>query len=268
MRFGAAVAIAVFSAVIATLPAAVRVASAVSGVTAGVGDVTGGTVWLALVALAVAPLALTTVAVRHAVAAVRLFDAKAVATGVMTAVVWGASSFVALGALGAVLRATTHHHGLAGVTFASVGALVVVLLAPFAARAVAWTRDAPGVPRWMTIAASGLAFGLVLAVSARVLGRDAGAGALAVDLLAFGFASAFGGGAFPARSRPFAPLAYAGPPLATIVLVVGLASVRGSVPLASAVAERAPLYGALVPAAWGPASPANGPAAEVPVRPH
>ena len=52
------------------------------------------------------------------------------------------------------------------------------------------------------------------------------------------------------------------------VWVRGLAALRGSVPLASAVAERAPLYGALVPAAWGPASPANGPAAEVPARPH
>ena len=62
---------------------------------------------------------------------------------------WTTLTFLALAALGALLRATTHHHGLAGVTFSLGGvviggglALVVRRLAAMARAADPWGRAA------------------------------------------------------------------------------------------------------------------------------
>jgi len=76
MRFGGAVSVALLSSVIATLPAAVRI-------TPSLGSCCGRpSGWLALVAVAFVPHVITTVTVRHAIAAIRLFDPRAVVTGV------------------------------------------------------------------------------------------------------------------------------------------------------------------------------------------
>jgi hypothetical protein len=91
--------------------------------------------------------------------------------------------------------------------------------------------------------------GVGLAFLTRVLGASAAGSALAVDIVAFAFAAAFGGGAFPTRSRPFGPLALAGPPLAAIVLVVGFGTLRTSAPLRAAVDEAAPVLAAMSSAA-------------------
>jgi len=60
-------------------------------------------------------------------------------------------------------------------------------------------------------------------------------------VIAFVLAAAFGAGAFPHRSRPFAALALAGPPLAAVVLLVGFATLGGSAPLRAAVSAEAPV---------------------------
>ncbi len=243
MRFGAAVGAALASATLAVLPAAVRV-SPVASPLAGT-----ATVLTALVALALVPVGLTTLAVRYALAAVRLFDARGLGQGLATAVLWAVATFGALAGLGAFLRATTHHHGLAGVTFAVAGALGIFLLAPFCIRAVELTLGAPPELRWTIIVAAGLAFGVSVAFSLRALGADGGAAALAVDLIAFAFACAFGGGAFPVRSRPITLFALGGPPLAAVALVVGLGTLRTSPPLRSALESGAPLVGLVLSAA-------------------
>lgn len=235
MRFGAAVSAVVLAATIATMPAAVRIAPPLAPACGGF------SVWVALVALAIPPLAVATVLFRHAVAALRLFDGRSVVTGVMTALVWGASTFVVLTALGGVLRATTHHHGLAGVTFATGGFVAAGMLALVAHRFVSWAHAAPWILRWLVVGAVGSSFGVTVAFLGRALGRSDAAGAVAVDVLAFTFAAAFGAGAFPHRSQPFVPFAVAGPPVAAILLVVGFATLGASPSLRVALDEEAPL---------------------------
>jgi hypothetical protein len=239
MRFGAAVSAVLLASVLATMPVAVRIASPLHG------SVGGLSLWIALLALAFCPLGVATVVLRHAVDAIRLFDGKAVATGVVTVLVWGFTMFVGLAVFGAALRATTHHHGLAGVTFACGGIALAAVVALFSARVVGIARDASPALRWGLLAVFGIAIGVSVAFFAHVLTRDGSVSTLVVDITAFAFAAAFGAGAFPHRSRPSAPLALVGPPLAAVVLVVGLATVRGSTPLRAALTKDAPVLAAL-----------------------
>jgi hypothetical protein len=253
MRFGAAVSAVILASVIATMPAAVRIAAAMGAAYGGL------SLWVALLALAFFPLAVATVVLRHALASLRLFDPSAVRTGVAATLVWGLMTFVALSGLGVVLRATTHHHGLAGVTFAALGIVIASVLAPFAIRLVHVLRDGPPWLRWTAVVSCGLVVGALVAFSGRVLGHSEAASALSVDLIAFLFAAAFGAGAFPHRSRPLLPLALAGPPLAAVVLVVGFGTLQASLPLRAAVLADAPvlspvLSGALPAGPYGRAS--------------
>jgi len=235
MRFGAAVSAVVLSSILATMPATLRIAPALAG---SVGFIS---IWTALVALACAPLAVMTVAVRHALAALRLFDRRALAAGVAVALVWGLLTTVALTALGAFLRATTHHHGLAGVTFGCFGVVVAAFAALLAVRVVEWATAVPAPVRWGLMAVAGVTAGAMLAAVTRLLGHSEAGAALAVDVSAFAIAAAFGGSAFPSRSRPFAPLAFAGPPVAAIVLFTGFATLRASTSLRAAIDADAPI---------------------------
>jgi hypothetical protein len=126
---------------------------------------------------------------------------------------WGALLSAGLAPLGALLRARTHHHGLAGVTFAIVALLLALGLALVVRRAVELV--AASTPRTQRIAlgafwsALGLAV-LLLAVvgglrsAAAPVGADATAdaasvalvpaltaNALAIDVMAFVLAAAF-----------------------------------------------------------------------------
>jgi hypothetical protein len=235
MRFGTAASAVVLASILATMPAAVRVAPQVAA------SCSAASAWVSLLALAFVPLLVTTVVLRHALAALRLFDSKAVAGGVAVAIVWALLTFTALTPFGAALRATTHHHGLAGVTFALGGLVVAAIMAVFSVRLVQWGRAASPVQRWVVMCASGLAFGSGLAFVARLVGGSAPASAFVLDVVALVFASAFGAGVFPYRSRPVAPLALAGPPLAAILLVVGLGTLHTTPALRSTIADQAPV---------------------------
>ena len=69
-------------------------------------------------------------------------DASLATWGVAT---WAMATFLALASLGAFLRATTHHHGLAGVTFAIGGLAVGGALALVVRRLMQMARGAdPG----------------------------------------------------------------------------------------------------------------------------
>jgi hypothetical protein len=252
MRFGAAVSAVLVASIFATMPAAMRIALTLQG-TCG-----AATVWLALLALAFVPLAVATVTLRHAIAALRLFDASALARGVATAILWGVATFVTLAGLGAFLRATTHHHGLAGATFAITGLVLAALLALIAVRFVDWCLARSPAIRWLAIGVVSLAMGVALAFFARHLGRSEVGNVFAADVVAFVFAAAFGAGAFPYRRRPFVAFAVAGPPLATIVLFVGLGALKTTPPLRAAIGDEAPVLAtgmAVVGVAWGRGGP-------------
>jgi hypothetical protein len=241
MRFGAAVSAVLLACVLATVPAGVRITRLVSGSPGTLG------VFVALLALVFVPLAVATTTLRRALAALRLFDSASAASGIMTAVVWAISSFVLLGALGAALRATTHHHGLAGVTFAIAGSMGALILAAFGTRFVTWAHATAPSARAIVGGAGAVFLTLGLAFFARQFGRSEVASAYAVDLVSFSFATAFGAGAFPLRSRPFAPLAFAGPPLAAVVLALGVGTLRESPTLRATIAEAAPVLATALP---------------------
>ncbi len=240
IRFGSAVTAVLLSSVIATLPAALRITpSLASSCSRPAG-------WLALLAIAFVPLLVATVGLRHAFRAIRLFDRRAVPAGVVAALLWGVTTLGALTVLGAVLRATTHHHGLAGVAFAGTGVVIAALLALVSARVVAWALRASPRLRWTVLVLGVAALGAGVAAFVRILGHGDGAPALAADIAAFVVAATFGAGAFPRRSHPSLPLALAGPPLAAVVLVVGCGVLRTSAPLREMVQASAPVLGSVM----------------------
>lgn len=235
MRFGAAVSAVILASVIGTMPDAVRISASIGAASSGL------SLWVALLALAFFPLAVATVLLRHAFASLRLFDPKTVTLGIATLLVWGLMTFFALSGLGFLLRATTHHHGLAGVTFAGSGIVVAGVLALLAIRLVHLLRSGTPMLRWAAIISCGLVVGVGVAFFGHVLAHSEPASALSIDVIAFVLAATFGAGAFPHRSRPLAPLALAGPPLAAVVLVVGFATLKASAPLRAAVEADAPI---------------------------
>jgi hypothetical protein len=258
MRFGAAVSAVLLSSAIATMPAVVRVAPEVSA------SCGARSVFVALLALAFVPLALSTVVVRHALAALRLFDARAVRSAVPTVLVWVTGWFASLMLVGTFLRANTHHHGLAGVTFAVFGLALAAALAVLSIRLCAWVRAAPGVVRGIAAAVLALVLSMGLVAASRALSRTDASSAFAVDLVAFAIATGFGAGAFPRRTRPPFVFALLGPPLGAVILVVGGATVQTSGPLRASVRTLAPVLAfplalASPPAESAPGEPSRGP---------
>ena len=249
MRFGAAVTAVVLASAIGTLPAAVRVAPTVAS-TAG-----PASVWIACMAIVLLPMAFATMVLRQAHAALRLFDLAAIPNGLTVGFVWGVGTFGALSALGAFLRANTHHHGLAGATFAGVGLAIALVVALFAARLVGWADSLGPAVLWIVRAASGIGVGVALASASRTLAGSPAASTWCADILALMLAAAFGALAFPARRRPVTALAVIGPPLAAIVLVMGFAALgdhgADTPPLRATLQEEAPViasgYALVVP---------------------
>lgn len=235
MRFGAAVLAVVLASAVGSLPAAVRIG----------GSLSSGSnllsVWVAFSAAVLLPMAIATIVLRQAHAALRLFDPRAVSNGLVVALVWALTSFGVLLVLGAFLRATTHHHGLAGATFGTVGLVASLLIALLAMRVVAWARSVWAPVRWLLLVLGGLGLGAELASITRTLALSPAASTWCADVLALVLAAAFGALAFPARRRPLAPLAVAGPPLAAVVLVLGFAALRSTPQLTLALEDESPL---------------------------
>ena len=240
MRFGAAVTAVILASAVGTLPASMRVAPSLSSCC------TAMTVWVAFTAVVLLPMGVATVLLRRAHAALRLFDAGAVSTSLLVVPIWALGSFGALAALGAFLRGHTHHHGLAGTTFAAIGAALLLFYALFSARLVAWARLLAAPFRWMLLALGGLALGAELAAVFRILSGSPGASTGCADVIALVLAAAFGALAFPAGRRTLAPLAIAGPPAAAVVLVLGLAAVRSVAPLRAELELEVPLLSAVL----------------------
>ena len=156
-----------------------------------------------------------------------------------------AALLVGMSVLGSVLRATTHHHALAGVTFAF-GALGLALGAALVcARLVAILRDASDrTRRLLAIAIAAVAFLAVAWVSLRFVRavthdtNPSAAAALVVDVLAFMLAVLF------ASRRSFVTrrvLAVVGPPLAVVIMAVGFSFLRDA-SLVDGIRDRAPAF--------------------------
>ena len=232
-RFGTVVGGGVLAAAASSLPAELRM-----------GD--GGSIlraisqWLALAAI-LTPLAIVVVAVfRRGRTGLRQLAGEAGPLFVAAALWWAVLELGVLSVLGAVLRARTHHHGLAGVTFAIlalVSGLVVALLAVRGVRML--SKMPPGGHRVALMVAAAAAFAVVALIGIRT-SRAVGlhTAAALVDSLALLVSAAIASSRGMARWRP---LAVGGVPIAAAILLLGFACVRAEPDLKELLAEGAPL---------------------------
>jgi hypothetical protein len=238
LRFGTAVGLAATGALACVIPATLRVQAALGGV------LPTPLVWMALAAAALAPMIAMVVVLRAAREGLRAFGGEGAGVRAFGVGLWLTVLLVVLSVFGSVLRATTHHHALAGVTYAF-GALAAAVGAALACgRVVAILRGAPvAVRRVLMVLLSAAALAALAWVGLRFVraaSHDPESGAAAatvVDVLAFMLAALFGSGRLFESRRA---LAIIGPPLAVFVAAVGVSTLRQPA-LRDAVAERAPV---------------------------
>jgi hypothetical protein len=232
-RVGTVFGAAACAVVVATIPTELRVGDGGSTMRALQG-------WLALSALLL-PVAVVIVGVlRRARVGLQLLAGErlgALAAGVLW---WCVLEAGILSVFGAVLRAKTHHHGLAGVTFALFAVGSGVFSAFLAVRGAKLVSALPPVGQRLGLAvAAGAAFIVLMLVGIRTARAEGLQTASAlVDVLALVVSCAL------ASARPFArvrPLAILGVPAAAMIMVIGLATLRASPELQTSLVAAAPV---------------------------
>ena len=186
-RFGRAVGAALVASVLCTGPAAHRIGQATDA----------GGAWPALVAVTLLPMVVAVLTLRQARVGLRAFAGSGAERRSFSLVLWSAGFLFATVALGAILRDKTHHHALAGATFALGSAAVGVALVPACRRLssvlAGWTEER----RTVRLVLMGLALLLGALAAVFVLSRLLPAGgpfsraasASVIDVLAFAMAA-------------------------------------------------------------------------------
>jgi hypothetical protein len=245
LRFGTAVGLALIAALACALPAALRVSS--SGVGAGAGGAVRA--WVALSAAALAPMVGAVVVLRGAGEGLKAFGGPGAELRAFGAALWLASLLVTLAFFGSVLRATTHHHALAGVTFAAGAVALAIGTALVCVRIVAVLLGvSAGARRALVVALGSLALLAIAWVGVRFVRAAAGdpassaAAGTVVDVLAFALGALFAARRSLATRRQVALI---GPPIAVFVAAVGVSTMRDA-PLLDAIDERAPAFAPVV----------------------
>lgn len=234
LRIGILVAGGVIAGVIGSMPAALRL-----GGDGSLGELLER--WAILSALSL-PLAVVAVAVlRRARVGVRELlgeRAKLVVIGVMW---WSVIMLGLLAVVGAVLRKTTHHHALAGVTFAFFAVASGVVVGLLARRTAAMLgRGGTKLQRVGLSIVGGCAvvmLMLVLVKTGKTTELRAAAGL--VDAIALSIVAVMTSSRAFTRLRP---LAVIGLPVAILVLVVGLTLLRFDPKLQPILDAGAPLH--------------------------
>jgi hypothetical protein len=191
--------------------------------------------WLALAACALLPALVLVIALPRALGVLATLDREKARARWVGLFSWLFAMQLGLLQVGTVLRRSTHHHALAGVTFAIVAVVAAVGLALVCARiAVVVTRNET-VARVAVVASALLAVG-ALAFVARAL-SEIGRTSL-IDAAAF-----FVAVGLASRAPRSTWVAFAGAPAAMLVLVLGTLFLRGSGALmAESIDALAPLY--------------------------
>jgi hypothetical protein len=243
-RFGTAVGLGALAALAGAVPATMRVAS-VAGDGAG-----PARVWLALAAAALLPMLAAVWVLRGAREGLRAFAGPGAGLRAAGAGLWVASLLAGFTVFGSVLRAQTHQHALAGVTFAFGALAFSVASAVVCARLVAIARAAPALGRRVLVlalvAAAVLALAYVGLRFLRAASHDAasyGAAGTVVDVLAFALAAFFASHRSLRGHRAFAVV---GPPVAVALVAVGILTIRSTPLLRDAIGESAPAFAPVV----------------------
>jgi hypothetical protein len=232
-RLGSLLGAGAVASLAASIPAAARVARE----TDGRFGVTGA--WLALAAATLVPMIVAVAVLRGARRGALLFGVERAGPRALGFAVWLLASALVLLFFGAALRATTHHHALAGATYALVALVVAAGLAGVVSRFVALAAGWGALAERLVLGA--VACGLLatlLFFSSKVSRTSPAAAALLVDVLACVLAAGLASGPMLAGSRAFAVL---GPPFAAAVLLLGLGGLREAPKLPAVVRTRAPL---------------------------
>ncbi|MBX3228718.1 MAG: hypothetical protein KIT84_08705 [Labilithrix sp.] len=234
LRIGIVVAGGVASGIASSLPAVLRLG----------GEGSFGTMivrWVILSALAI-PIAVLGVAVlRRARVGVRQLLGERAPLLVIGVLWWAVTEIGLLAIFGAVLRKTTHHHALAGVTFAFFAVISGVIVGLLARRTTSMIGRGGGKLQTTGLAAVGICATIVLVLvivrTARAEELHAAAGI--VDAIALTV------GAMLTSTRTFTrvkPLAVVGLPAAILILVVGLTMLRFDTKLRGILPNGAPLH--------------------------
>ena len=238
LRVGAAVGAGAGAAIVCVIPAAMRASSE--------GEPGVGKALVALSACALVPMIASVVVLRGAREGLRAFAGPGAALRAYGVGLWLGTLLFGLSIFGSLLRATTHHHALAGVTYAFGALAFAVADALVCARVMAVARALPDRGRRVLLLALAVAVGILLfAVGMRFVraaSSDAASYAAAgtvVDVLAFVLAALFASRARMAWRRP---LALVGPPVAVIGAARGIVALRDA-PVHDAVVDRAPAFG-------------------------
>ncbi|MFO0735454.1 MAG: hypothetical protein U0270_06230 [Labilithrix sp.] len=234
LRIGILVAGGVISGLVASMPAALRLG--------GEGSLaTLLTRWIILGALCL-PTAVVAVAVlRRARVGLRELLGERAQLLVIGVLWWSVIMLGLLAVVGAVLRKTTHHHALAGVTFAVFAVMSGIVVALLARRTTAMLDRGGGKLQKVGLTIVGgcavVVIALVLVRTAKATELHAAAGI--VDAIALAIC------ALMTSSRAFTklrPLAVIGLPVAILVLVIGLTLLRFDPKLYPVLAAGAPLH--------------------------
>jgi hypothetical protein len=232
VRAGSLAGAGTLAALLGAVPAATRVGPVAAGMLAA---------WITLGACAIVPLVGVVAFARAAREGARIVAGEDAPLVTWAAATWAMTTFLALAAWGAFLRAMTHHHGLAGVTFALGGLALAVLLALIARRIMHMARAADPWGRAALVASVVAvlvcALFIVLVRVIRAGGTEVPPAAI-IDALAFTIAA----GALSRQTFVRVTwLAVSGFPLALGVLGLGWALLTREPPLLDAIRAHAPL---------------------------
>jgi hypothetical protein len=254
LRFGTAVGVAGAAALACAVPAALRI-SAGFGADATAATPGTGKAWVGLAAAALAPMVAAVVILRGAREGLRAFGGEGGELRAYGVGLWSASLLVLLSFFGSALRSTTHHHALAGVTFAFGAVVFAVGSALACVRVVAILQGLSEEKRGAWVIALGLfAIAAVAWTGLRFLhaaSHDAASAIAAgnvVDILAFGLAAFFAAGQSLVSRRLVALI---GPPVAVVIAVLGISALRDA-PLRTAIDDAAPAFAPAVDQVPGP----------------
>ena len=229
--FGGAVA-----ALFASLPAALRLSDASAG---------RAVAWIALSGLAT-PFAVVAVGLlRRSRVGAKLLARERTELWAAAFLTWATLELLLASAFATVLRKHTHHHGLAGVTFAVFALLSGALGALLVARAADRVSSLGARAQRGALVAS--AIGAFVVVVAAAVGAAGGEGlhtaSGVVDFFAFAVACTIASSRALARRKS---LAMGGVPIAALVVAVGLVSLRAHPSLGAALEGDAPIHALLL----------------------
>jgi hypothetical protein len=233
-RFGAVVGGGVLTAIMASLPAALRI---------GDGGLIGRALeqWLALAALLTGPAILFVFVARRARVGMRLLAGERAPILIAGLLWWCVLELGLLAIFGGLLRKNTHHHGLAGVTFAAFAVFSGAAIAILAIRATRLLGRADRkIQRIALVITSAAAFLAIVVVGIRTGRAPALSTAAAlVDASAIVLSASVLSSRAVAHVRA---ITIGGVPAGVLVLILGVSSLIAEPKVREAIAGHAPIH--------------------------